>query len=55
MYTVRDANPLNHEALNRRHLAGLCLPRLGPLGCFGHQALTIDMMSRNGRPQYLHS
>ena len=35
--------------------AGLCLPLLGPLGCFGHQPFTIDAMSRNSRPQYLHS
>ena len=37
------------------YLAGLCLPRLEPDGCFGHQAPTIDAISRNSRPQYLHS
>ncbi len=35
--------------------ARLCLPRPGPSGCLKQLLLTIEAISRNSRPQYLHS
>ena len=37
----------------RSHHAGPCLPRLGPLGCFGHQPLNSVRASHVDVPQHL--
>lgn len=38
-----------------RYRAGLCRPFAKPSGCREQELLTIDAMSWNSRPQYLHS